>query len=250
MKLKDRVAIVTGAARGLGKAFALRLAQEGASVVAVDILDDTDTAREIEAAGGNALALKVDVSSEEETKRMAEQTLSRFGRIDILVNNAAMLYTLRYSPFDELDPAEWDRVMAVNVKGPWLCIKAVIPNMKEQGKGKIINISSLSALTGGPFALHYVVSKGAVISLTRGLAIELGAYNICVNTVAPGFVMTEAAQQLRTEEQSFEHAEAVRCLKRLEHPDDVAGLIAFLASDDSDFITGQTILVDGGQVKL
>jgi 3-oxoacyl-[acyl-carrier protein] reductase len=252
MRLERRVAIVTGAARGLGKAYALRLAEEGARVLIadVDLKGAEATAAEIEAKGGSAFALRVDVSSAEDTRRMAEEAIARFGRIDILVNNAALMASpLKMRPFWEIDPQEWDRVMAVNVKGPWLCACAVVPQMKKQGKGKIINISSTRVFEGSPMLCHYNASKAAVIGLTRVLARELGEYGICVNTVAPGLVPTEGILSLVPESYAGKGM-AKQCFKRVQTPEDLVGTIAFLASDDSDFLTGQTISVDGGRVML
>jgi len=244
------VAIVTGAARGLGRAYALRLARDGARVAAADIVDAMGTVSEIEAQGGSAIALKVDVSSEEETKRMAEETLARFGRIDILVNNAALMGSpLRMKPFWEIDAEEWDKVMAVNVRGQWLCAKAVFPQMKKQGKGKIINISSSVIFRGTPYLAHYDTSKAAVIGLTRVLARESGEYGICVNAVTPGIVPTEGLLSLVSE--GYEKRSIPQqCIKRQQTPEDLVGTIAFFASDDSDFITGQTINVDGGRAMV
>lgn len=252
MRLEGRVAIVTGAARGLGKAYALRLAEEGARVVIADInlKGGEATAAEIEAKGGSAFAIRVDVSSAEDTKRMAEETIARFGRIDILVNNAALMGSpLSMKPFWEIEPQEWDWVMAVNVRGTWLCARAVVPQMIKQGKGKIINISSGRVFEGSPMLCHYNASKAAVIGLTRVLARELGEYGICVNTVAPGLVPTEAILSLVPESYAGKGA-AKQCFKRVQTPEDLVGTIAFLASDDSDFLTGQTVAVDGGRAML
>lgn len=249
LRLEDKVAIVTGAGRGLGKAYSLRLAREGAKVVAVDIIDTASTVKEIEEQGGTAIGLNVDVTDEQGTLRMAEETIAKFGRIDILVNNAGILYGLESVPFEEIDLERWDKVMAVNVKGSLLCARAVAPQMKKQGKGKIINISSVSALLGAHGVMHYVTSKGAVISMTYAMAIELGDYNICVNSVAPGFTLTEASLSIKTKEELERRAKATQTIKRPGYPEDIVGTIAFLASDDSDMISGQTIVVDGGWVK-
>jgi len=248
MRLAGKTAIVTGAARGLGRAISLRLAQEGSKVALVDIAYERalETAREVEAEGGEALTLKVDVSLEAETEEMARQVAAQWGRIDILVNNAAYYYGMSIGPFYELAVEEWDRMMAVNVRGVWLCMKAVFPYMKEQGKGKIINVSSGTFFSGaGPFA-HYVTSKAAIIGLTRAVAKEVGGYGINVNAVAPGCMMTEASLTVRTEEEARKAAEP-RAIKRLLYPEDLVGTVAFLCSDDSDAITGQTILVDLGK---
>ncbi len=249
MRLEGKVAIVTGGGRGLGKAYCLRLAREGAKVAVVDVIDTSGTVREIEGHGSTAIGLNVDVSSERDTLRMAEETISRFGRIDILVNNAAILYGLERTPLEDIDPDFWDKVMAVNVKGCWLCARAVVPQMKKQGNGKIINIASVVAFQGRPGLMHYVVSKGAVISITYSMAAELGDYNICVNSVAPGYIQSEASLLLHPMEQAEETAKTRQDIKRILYPDDLTGTIAFLASDDADAITGQTIVVDAGMVK-
>ncbi len=245
MILDDKVSIVTGAAKGLGKTYSLGLAEEGARIVAADILDVADTVSEIEAKGGTALGLKVDVSSEEDTLRMAEETVSRFGRIDVLINNAAMFDSIVLKPFYEIDAQEWDRLMQVNVKGAWLCAKAVFPQMRKQGKGTIINVSSSTIFSGTPHFLHYVTSKAALIGMTRGLATELGEHGIRVNAIAPGYTLTEAGRAMMPEERQIRSAQR-RCLKRSEQPEDLVGAVVFLASDKSGFVTGQTLIVDGG----
>lgn len=245
MKLKDRVAIVTGAARGLGRAFCTALAKEGAQIMAVDIAGLEDTIKEIESLGGTAKGLHVDVSSEKETLKMAEETLGAFGRIDILVNNAAIIYGLLRKPFFEIEPDVWDKVMAVNMKGPWLCTRAVFPHMKSQRKGKIINLSSETFFTGSHGFVHYVASKGGVVGLTRSLAVELGPHNININAIAPGFTDTESSRSIAD---VTKYDVSRTPLNRLQQPKDLLGALIFLASDDSDFITGQTLLVDGGRV--
>lgn len=245
MRLKERVAIVTGAARGLGMAFSLALAKEGAKVMLVDIADLKRTVEEIESLGGVVKSFRADVSIEKDTLEMAEETFKYFGRIDILVNNAAIIYGLARKPFYEIDPQEWDRVMMVNVKGPWLCTKAVFPYMKQQGKGKIINLSSETFFTGSHGFVHYVASKGGVVGLTRALSVELGPYKINVNAIAPGFTDTEASRSIADVTQY----DVTRTpLGRLQQPNDLIGAVIFLASDESDFVTGQTLLVDGGRV--
>jgi len=245
MRLKDKVIIVTGAAMGLGKAFSVALAtREGARIMAVDIADCTGTIQEIEASSGVAKTLRADVSSPEETQRMAEETVKTFGRIDVLINNAAIIPARK--GFLEIDPAEWDRIMAVNVKGPWLCTKAVFPYMKSQGKGKIINFASETFFTGSHGFAHYVTTKGGVVGLTRSLAVELGPHNITMNAIAPGFTDTEGARRIIDDVSKYDVSRTP--MGRLQQPYDLVGAAIFLASDDSDFITGQTLLVDGGRV--
>jgi 3-oxoacyl-[acyl-carrier protein] reductase len=252
LRLEDKVAIVTGGAWGIGRAFCLGMAEEGAKIVASDI--DLKTAEatvgEIVARGGEAMALETDVSIPDTTLDMAEKTVERFGRIDILVNNAAMIFRAKITqgPFSELDPDEWDRIMAVNLKGPFLCTRAVFPYMKEQNGGKIINIASGSFFTGTDIFVHYVASKGGVIGLTRSLSTALGRYNINVNCIAPGRTFSEDPDD-RTAFEECERRISTRSIKRVEYPDDIVGTAIFLASSDSDFISGQTIVVDGGDVK-
>jgi NAD(P)-dependent dehydrogenase (short-subunit alcohol dehydrogenase family) len=247
MKLKGKVAIITGGGRGLGKAYALGLAEEGARIVISDILDTTKVKLEIERKGGEALSLYTDVAEEESTKEMARKTIERFGRIDILINNAAIFANLGKKPFFEISSEEWDQVLGINLKGTFLCCKAVYPQMKKQGKGKIINVSSSTFFTGVPYFIHYVASKGGIIALTRALAREAGDDGICVNAIAPGLTVSEAVRgNPMYPEDYLKVAASGRCFKRNEIPEDLVGTILFLASDDSDFITGQTILVDGG----
>jgi NAD(P)-dependent dehydrogenase (short-subunit alcohol dehydrogenase family) len=250
-KLEDKVAIVTGAAQGIGATYAKALAAEGAKVVLTDMLDCAAVATEIEAAhqGAETLVLTTDVSDEAATQDMVDQTVARFGRVDILVNNAAIFGTLALGPFEDIEVAEWDRLMAVNVKGPWLCTKAASPVMRKQGYGKIINIASGTLFKGSPNLLHYVSSKGAVLAMTRSLSRELGGDGICVNTIAPGLTMSENVLN-SDEHMAYRDANAdTRALKRLQTPDDLIGALIFLSSPDSDFMTGQCMVVDGGSAN-
>jgi len=248
MRLKDKVAVVTGGGVGIGKAYAHGLAKEGAKVIVADIQDGEarKVAAEITEAGGQATPIYVDVTSLDKTQAMAQATLNAYGRIDILVNNAGLYSALKKKNFMEIDDDEWDRVMSVNVKGLWHCVKAVYPAMKQQGKGKIINISSGTVLGGSPYFLHYVSSKSAVIGFTRALAREVGDDNICVNSIMPGLTISSANQEgVMTAEQLADRRKR-RAFHRDQYPQDLVGTVIFLASDDSDFMTGQSIAVDGG----
>ena len=247
MRLKDKVAIVTGGAKGLGRAFAIQMAAEGARILVVtrkDLDNLKETVRQIKDLGGRASWFQADVSKEADTLEMAKEAIKKFGRIDILVNNAAVYDGIARKPFYEIDLAEWDLVMSVNVKGAFLAARAVFPWMKEQGYGKIVNLASEVFFTGSHGFAHYVSSKGGIIGLTRALAVELGPYNICINCVAPGFTDTEASRGL-ADVNKYDTSKTP--LRRLEKPEDLTGAAIFLASAESDFITGQTLLVDGGR---
>ncbi len=247
MRLKDKVAIITGSARGLGRVFALRFGKEGAKLTICDVLDCEAVAEEIKAIGGEVLVLKTDVTSEENTAEMVKKTVDRFGKIDILVNNAAVIGGKDFmKPPEQLVAKEWDRILAVNVKGVFLCCKAVIPYMKKQGRGKIINIASTTAFTGLPLFLHYSTTKGGIVTMTRGLARALGDFNINVNAVAPGLVMTEAMQTIFSEEDAKQVLET-QLIKKSIQPEDIAGAVVFLASDEANMITGQTLGVNAGE---
>jgi 3-oxoacyl-[acyl-carrier protein] reductase len=248
MRLKDKVAIVTGGGVGIGRAYCHGLAREGAKVVVADIqeAEAKKVAGEIQQRGGEAFAVPVDVTSTEKTRAMADAALEKYGGIDVLVNNAALYSAIKKKSFAEITEEEWDRVMAVNVKGLFLCVQAVHPAMKRRGKGKIINISSGTVIGGTPFFLHYVTSKAGVIGFTRALARELGGDNISVNAITPGLTISGPQQEgVLTPEQLLDRRKK-RSFQRDQKPDDLVGTIVFLASDDSDFITGQTINVDGG----
>jgi len=245
-RLQGRVAIVTGGGHGIGRAYARRLAEEGAAVVIAE-LDGAAAERVAAELGAQALAVRTDVAEQASVENMARHTVERFGRIDVLVNNAAIFATVPMSraPFDEIDPAEWDRMMAVNLRGTWLACRAVVPQMRKQRYGKIVNISSSTAIKGSASRIHYVTSKAGIIGFTKTLAMELGKDNICVNCIAPGSTLSEenADDALIKYRQA---AAATRALQRTERPEDLVGAVAFFASADSDFITGQTLVVDGG----
>jgi len=249
MQLENKVAIVTGAARGLGRAYAEALAAEGAAVVAADLNDCHDTVAAITTAGGRAVATQVDVADSQSCDAMASLAVDAFGRVDILINNAALYAGLKGARFEQLDEAQWDRVMQVNIKGAWLTSRAVVGAMRTSGDGgSIINIASLAAVFGLPYGLDYVASKAAVIGMTRGMARELGPDHIRVNAVAPSAVMTEGTEEFFGEK--FEKAKTViaanQLIPRNLETEDLTGTIIYLASDASRFVTGQTHMVDGG----
>jgi 3-oxoacyl-[acyl-carrier protein] reductase len=256
LRLKDKVVIITGGAQGIGRVYALGMADEGAKLVVADVNFEAAeaTGRDIREKGREALALKTDVSSLESTHEMARRTVENFGRIDVLVNNAAIFGKIRISrvPFYELDLDEWDRVFAVNLKGTLLCCRAVFPQMKTQGGGKIINIATAGFFSGNPNYVHYVASKAGIIGLTRAMAREVGDYNINVNCIAPGATLAEDPSDREAWERRVKRFKEVllptRCFKRIQYPEDLVGTVIFLASPDSNLITGQTIVVDGGNV--
>lgn len=248
-RLQGRVAIVTGAAQGIGAEYACALALEGAAVVLADVIDASAVADAIKHGGGRALVLQVDVTSPESTQAMAQATVETFGRIDVLVNNAGLFANLALKPFEQIDSAEWDRVMAVNVRGVFECSKAVVPEMRRRQYGKIINIASATVFKGTPMMLHYVSSKGAVVALSRALARELGDAGIRVNTLAPGLtasdnVLINPAWQGAISANNI----ASRAIKREATPADMSGTLIYLCSPESDFVTGQVIVIDGGSV--
>ena len=248
--LKDKVVIITGGAHGIGRAYALAFAKAGACLVVADIdkpAADRVAGEIAKDCSGQALALKTDVSEEASTKEMAALALERFGCIDVLVNNAAVfsVVPMNRGRIETIDPAEWDRLMAVNLRGVFFCCRAVLPSMRKQKSGKIITIASGTVFAGAPGRIHYVTSKAATIGFTRTLAREVGDDNINVNCLAPGNTLSEenpTEQMIKFRESSA----GLRALKRIQMPDDVVGAMLFLASPLSDFITGQTVNVDGG----
>jgi NAD(P)-dependent dehydrogenase (short-subunit alcohol dehydrogenase family) len=251
LKLQGKVAVITGAGSGIGKALATRLAQDGAAVVVADIQAfDTAAAEIAQATGARTLGLQVDVSSETDVARMATETVKTFGRIDILVNNAAVFSSLKLKVFEEIDAAEWRRVMDVNALGVFLCCRACVPHMRAAGGGRIVNLASGAPLKGVPFFLHYIASKGAVIAMTRGLARELGKDKITVNALAPGFTLSENVSRHEEHVKAGEKTRMTRAIQRDEKPEDLVGTVSFLASDDAAFMTGQTLVVDGGSAML
>ena len=248
MRLPGKVAVITGGAAGIGFAYAKRFLAEGARVVVADVADPAAAVDKLDAAG-RALGVRADVSDATSVRAMVEAALARFGRIDVLVNNAAVFATLNPQPFDEIPEAEWDRVMAVNVKGVWNCARAVAPAMRAQGGGRIVNVASAIVAKGTALLMHYVTSKGAVVAMTRALARELGPDRITVNAVAPGLILSDTVQA-NPDITAFQETAIMqaRSLKRDAFPDDVEGTVVFLASDDSAFMSGQTLIVDGGSV--
>lgn len=252
MKFDNKVVIVTGAARGLGQEYARQFARRGAKVVVSDLRDCSETLEIIEQEGSAGVALKADVTSAKSTENMAAAAVDRFGGIDILVNNAALYGSLTFGPFEKLDESEWDATMNVNVKGIWHCCKAVLPAMKERGSGAIVNISSLAATYGMPNGLHYTASKAAVIGVTRGLARELGRFNIRVNAVAPNVVDTDATREVFGDKRDkiIDVTLSQQAIRKPLQTEDIVGTVLFLSSDQSNMTTGQTIMVDGGTVFL
>ena len=248
--LKDKVAIITGGGHGIGKVYCLGFGRAGARVVCADIdgpAAEAVAAQVAKETGAKSLGLSVDVAAEESTKAMAAEALERFGKIDILVNNAAIFATIPINRggIETIDPKEWDRLMAVNLKGLFFCARAVLPAMRAQKSGKIINISSSTVFSGSAGRIHYVTSKAGVIGFTRTLAREVGDDNIQVNAIAPGSTLSEETPS--EEIVRFRQLQVgARALKRVQLPQDLIGAVLFLSSGLSDFITGQTLSVDGG----
>lgn len=252
-RLQDKVAIITGAGRGLGKAFALRFAAEGAKLLLPDIgLERAETtAKEINAKGGDAYALLADISSEKDNQKMAKEVERLYGGVDILLNNAAIYYGVQHKNWDAWTLEDWDRMFSVNVRGTWQCCKAIAPLMVKKGKGKIINIASdVFKVAGGFNFMPYACSKSAVYTLTQCLARALGPSGINVNSIAPGYTATEASLGQASHENTLKMTIEAQAIKRREEPADLPGTAVFLASSDSDFISGQYIVVNGGSVMV
>jgi len=243
MRFKDKSVIITGGGGKIAKAYALAFAKEGAKLSLPDIASADHIVKAVTDMGGTAITMACDVSNEASVRAMVNETVKQFGTVDVLVNNAAYFMTVWKGPFWEMSVEEFDKAIAVNVRGSWLCAKAVAPHMQKQKSGKIINISSNVALTGNPNYIHYVTSKGALIAMTRAMAKELGDWNICVNTVSPGFVVTEG----RKVDPEYEKVRAQqRSIKRTQVENDLVGTVLFLSSNESDFMSGQLLNVDGG----
>jgi NAD(P)-dependent dehydrogenase (short-subunit alcohol dehydrogenase family) len=250
-RLKGKVAVVTGGAQGIGKAIATRLAQDGASVVIADLQKFDQAAAEIaKSSGSKTLGLQVDVSKEADVSKMASDTMKTFGRIDILVNNAAVFSSIELRPFENIPIDEFRKVMEVNIMGVWLCCRACVPHMRKGGYGRIVNLASGAPLKGVPLFLHYISSKGAVIAMTRGLAREVGKDGITVNSLAPGFTLSENVAKHEVHVKQGEITKMSRAIPRDEKPEDLVGTVSFLASEDASFITGQTLVVDGGSAMI
>jgi NAD(P)-dependent dehydrogenase (short-subunit alcohol dehydrogenase family) len=252
LDVQDKVVAITGAARGLGQEFAWSLAAAGARIVAGDINDCAETLGLVRNVAPEAVGVKLDVTDPGSAQAMVEAGVRAFGRVDALINNAALYGALHGGRFDAIDEAEWDAAMAVNVKGIWNCCKAAVPAMRQAGGGSIVNIASLAATYGMPYGLHYTTSKAAVIGLTRGLARELGRDRIRVNALAPSAVITEGTREFFGEklDRALDAIKAGQTIQRNLQPSDLAGTVLWLISDASGFVTGQTIAVDGGTVML
>ncbi len=245
-RLDGRVGIVTGAGRGIGAEYAKALAAEGAKVMVTDIVDTETTVNIIRQAGGEAVGFHCDVTRPDDVQAMVDQTVKAFGKLDIMVTNAALFADLQQKSFLDIDEAEWDRVMQVNTRGVFTCVKAAVREMKKNGYGKIINIASGTVFKGTPMLLHYVSSKGAMVAFTRALSREVGGDGITVNCIAPGLTMSEKVVGDPQWEGVKDGNMATRAIKREEVPEDLLGTLVFFSSSDSDFITGQTLVVDGG----
>ena len=250
--LDGKVVVITGAARGLGQAYAVAFAAMGAAVVAADLGDCEETVALATADGGRCIGVEADVTDAPAVDAMAAAAVEAFGGIDALVNNAALYGALHGGRFDSIDENEWDAAMEVNVKGIWFCCRAVVPKLRERGGGSIVNVASLAATYGMPYGLHYSTSKAAVIGLTRALAREIGRDEIRVNAIAPTAVITEGTREFfgPKYEGALDTIKSGQAIRRNPEPDDMVGTVMWLVSDASRFVTGQTIAVDGGTVLL
>jgi len=249
MRLKDQVAIVTGAAQGIGAVYVNALASNGAKTIIVDVKDCTKTKEVVQRAqpAAEIRTETCDISDEKSVQKLIDSTLRAYGRIDILVNNAAIFASLDRKPFEEISVTEWDKVMSVNLRGVFILSRAVSPVMKSQKYGKIINIASDTMMKGTTNFAHYVSSKGGVVAFSRAIAKELGEFGICVNSIAPGLTCTDV---MMAEEgfnlSRFDRSVSARAIPRIQNPEDLTGTLIYLASNDSDFVTGQCIVVNGG----
>ena len=248
-RLENKVAVITGAAQGIGATYARAFAEEGAKVVVSDIHDPSGVVAEITEKGGSAIGVIADVTDNRALADLVDAAESNFGPIEILVNNAAFFAGLRVTPFMDISEDEWDRVMTVNVRGTFQCTKAVVPSMRKNGRGKIINVSTGLFFSGGPGLSHYVSSKGAVLAFTRSISRELGEENITVNCVTPGLTESENVRNHPDFGGAREATPPSRAFKRVMVPEDMVGAVLFLATEDSDFLTGQTLNVDGGKIN-
>lgn len=246
---QSRVVLITGAGGGLGRAFAHGFAAQGDRLVVADIdaAGASHTVELLTASGADALAVTVDVTSRDSVSAMIDAAIAHFGRLDVVVNNAAIYASLTRTPFTDIDPDEWDRVLGVNAKGTWLVSAAAFPRLTSPG-GRIINIASATVMSGSPLWMHYVASKAAVIGMTRVMARETGTAGVTVNAIAPGFTLTEASLGLLEDAETYGVDRGA--IKRASQPDDIVGTALFLASDQAGYITGQTLVVDGGKQFL
>ena len=250
---KNKVAVITGASRGLGKAFALRFAEEGAKILitTTNLERAEGTVKEAKAKGAEVAVIKADIANESDTKKIADEAVKQFGTVDILINNAAIWGGLNMTPWDAWTTEQWDQIFTVNVRGTWLVCKAIAPIMAKAGKGKIINIASnIAKVPAAQLFLPYSCGKGALYTMTQALAHALGESGITVNAIAPGYTASEASLAQQGSDQIFEIATGEQTMHRRGQPSDLVGAAVFLASDDADFITGQTYYIDGGTVML
>jgi 3-oxoacyl-[acyl-carrier protein] reductase len=250
---KDKVAVITGASRGIGKAFALRFAGEGAKLLltTTSLQRAKGTVDEIKALGGEVAVIEADISHEEDTKKIADKVMQQYGRVDILINNAAIWYGINITPWDAWSLEDWDLIFRVNVRGTWLVCRAIAPLMVKAGKGKIINIASnVARVPASQFFLPYSCSKGAVYILTQALARALGPSGVNINAIAPGYTASEASLNQQNSDQIFQIATGEQSMHQRLQPKDMVGAAVFLASDESDFMTGQVLYIDGGTVML